>query len=204
MTNERPEYSEQTDFQRRLKPQRLPMMAAEYSGEVIPADLNYIADRLTIINHVTAYSYLIDEGRWEEWFSLFSDDVLFETTIPCFGTIRVKGKPGFRTFVDIRFRGPGSETNDNAHRHLMGNVHVAYQDETRAEVRTYILISDAPNCKPFSMLTSGTYMATLEKREGRWTITRWYIETDAVVPKSAIPDLGDEIEFIPDDRECCQ
>ncbi len=117
------------------------MMEADYSGAPPPADLQFLADRLAILNHVSAYSFLIDEGRWEEWFALFSDDILFETTVPCFGTIRAKGKEAFRKFVDVRFRGPGSETNDTAHRHTMGNIHVARQTDTTAEVRTLTMLN---------------------------------------------------------------
>jgi 3-phenylpropionate/cinnamic acid dioxygenase small subunit len=41
-----------------------------------------IADRQAAMNQVTAYSFLIDEDRWEEWFALYSDDIVFETTTP--------------------------------------------------------------------------------------------------------------------------
>jgi len=188
-----------TDFQNRLQPKRLPMVEADYSGVPLPADPQVLADRLAIINHVTAYSFLIDEGRWDQWFDLFSDDILFETTVPGFGTIKAKGKEAFRKFVDIRFRGPGSETNATAHRHTMGNVHIASQTDTTAQVRTYLLISNAHPDGKFYVFTSGTYNATLKKRNGRWTITRWYIEVDATAPKSTIPDIPG-LEFIPDDR----
>jgi 3-phenylpropionate/cinnamic acid dioxygenase small subunit len=191
-----------TDFQKRLQPQRLGMVQADNSGKPLPADPAVLADRLAIINHVTAYSFLIDEGRWDEWFSLFSDDILFETTAPCFGTVSVKGMKAFKKFVNIRFRGPGSETNAVAHRHTIGNVHVASQTDTTAEVRTYLLISNAHPDGSFYVFTSGTYNASLRKRNGRWTITRWYIETDAVVPKSEIPD-DPNIKYIPDNRPMC-
>jgi 3-phenylpropionate/cinnamic acid dioxygenase small subunit len=150
-------WEELTDFQKRLKPSRLNMMQADNSGKPLPADPKVLADRLAIINHVTAYSFLIDEGRWDEWFDLFSDDILFETTAPCFGTISVKGKEAFRKFVNVRFRGPGSEKNAIAHRHTMGNVHVAEQTENSAEVRTYLLISNAHPDGKFYVFTSGTY-----------------------------------------------
>jgi len=190
-----------TDFQNRLEPKRLPMMQADISGKPLTS-IKAIADRQAIINHVTAYSFLIDEGRWDEWYALFSDDILFETTAPCFGTIRVKGKEAFKRFVDIRFGGPGSETNRVAHRHTMGNVHVAEQTDTTAEVRTYLLISNAFPDGHFQVFTSGTYNVSLRKRNGVWTITRWYIETDAPVPPSEINIEG--VEFIPDDRPECQ
>jgi hypothetical protein len=85
----------------------------------------------------------------------------------------------------------------------MGNVHVAYQDKKRAEVRTYMLISDAFPDGTFKVFTSGTYNATLEKRDGRWIITRWYIEVDGTVPKSTIPHMKG-IEYYPDNRKECK
>jgi len=197
-----PLWEKQTALQKRLPPEKMPMVQADISGKPL-TNTTMIADRQAIINHVTAYSYLIDEDRWEEWFSLFSDDFVFETTTPCFGTIRTVGKKAFRKFIDVRFRGPGSENKDFAHRHTMGNVHVAYQDKKRAEVRTYLLISDAFPDGSFNIFTSGTYNATLEKRDGRWTITRWYIEVDGTVPKSTIPKM-EGIEYIPDNRKECK
>jgi len=196
-------WEELTDFQKRLEPPRLNMMQADNSGKPLAADLQTLADRLAIINHVTAYSFLIDEGRWDEWYALFSDDIIFETTAPCFGTISVKGKEAFKKFVNVRFRGPGSEKNRTAHRHTMGNVHVAKQTKTTAEVRTYLLISNAHPDGKFYVFTSGTYNASLEKRDGKWTITRWYIETDAAVPKSEIPDIPG-ITYIPDNKSDCK
>ncbi len=193
-------------FQQRIPgPQRLPMVQADDSGKV-QTDPGFLADRLAILNHVTAYAYLIDEGRWEEWYALFADDVLFESTVPCFGTIRAKGKEAFRAFTDARYRGPGSEANMTVRRHLMGNLHVARQTADEAFVRTYMLIMSAPPVGGFHPITSGTYNATLEKRDGRWTITRWYIEVDAPVKPSPIPEgiASDTLEFVPDDRLQCK
>jgi len=195
-------WQKQTALQKRLPPKKLPMVTADNSGKPL-SDITMIADRQAILNQVTAYSFLIDEDRWEDWFSLFSDDIVFETTTPCFGTIRTVGKKAFRKFVDVRFRGPGSENKNFAHRHTMGNMHVAYQDKKRAEVRTYMLISDAFPDGTFKVFTSGTYNATLQKRDGKWIITRWYIEVDGTVPKSTIPQM-DGIEYYPDNRKECR
>jgi hypothetical protein len=46
-------------------PSRLKVEKADNSGAVI-ANIQFIADRLAILNHLTAYAYLIDEGRWED------------------------------------------------------------------------------------------------------------------------------------------
>ena len=195
-----------TDFQKRIPgPARLPMTVADNSGTV-NADPGFMADRLAILNHVSAYSYLIDEGRWDEWYALFSEDVVFESTVPCFGTVRAKGKKAFKAFTDMRYRGPGSEKNTTMRRHTQGNYHVAMQTKDTAEVRTYMLISAAPADGGFKVLTSGTYNATLKKRNGKWTITRWYIEVDAPVKGSAIPEgaAGEGMEFIPDNRPECK
>ena len=196
-----------TDFQQRLEPKRLPMVESDYSGKV-NTDPRFIADRQAIVNHVTAYAYLLDEGRWDQWFDLFTDDVVFETTTPCFGTIIARGKAAFQGVVDLRYRGPGSEKNTTVRRHTMGNVHVARQTRDNAEVRTYMLISAAPEPGKgtFQVLTSGTYNASLKKIDGRWKITRWYIEVDAPLKASAMPKgaVSKDITFIPDNRPGCR
>jgi hypothetical protein len=79
-------------------PRRLRTEAPDVSGKV-NTDIQYIADRQTIINTVTAYSHCLDEGRWEEFFALYSEDAVFQTTIPEAGTIITNGKKVFREMV---------------------------------------------------------------------------------------------------------
>lgn len=149
---------------------------------------------------MTAYSYLIDEGRWEEWFKLFSDDAVVEVTTPTLGTVIVKGK-GFREFVNLRYVAP-SVGSSAVRRHTMGNVHVAEQTATMAKVRIYLFISSVPKADHLNIMSSGTYNATLEKRNGKWIITRWYIECDAPLAPSPIPEglRADEMQLIADPR----
>ena len=70
------------------------MDVAGGSGRV-NADIQFMADRQAIVNTVTAYSYLFDEARREEFFALFSEDMLFENTTPMIGTIISRGKESF-------------------------------------------------------------------------------------------------------------
>jgi acetoacetate decarboxylase len=179
-------------------PARLEMEKADNSG-VVNTDPRFIADRLAILNHVTAYSFLIDEGRWEDWFDLFSDDLVFESTTPEIGTAITKGKKAFMALVDERYIKPG-KTSKAVRRHTMGNIHVASQTATTAKVRTYMLISNVPAADALHTLTTGTYNANLEKRDGKWTITRWYIEADAPLAPSKLPEgfSEAEVKWIPD------
>jgi len=179
-------------------PRRLRMEAADVSGKV-NADIQYIADRQTIVNTVTAYSYCLDEGRWDDFFALYSDDVVFETTIPEMGTIVTHGKKVFREIVFARY----GKTSTAVRRHTQGNVHVAEQTATTAKVRSYMLISTIPAADKLQLLTTGTYNAELEKRQSRWLITRWYIEVDAPLAKVAMPEgfSKEEIQWIPDPRQ---
>jgi acetoacetate decarboxylase len=179
-------------------PARLEMEKADNSG-VVNTDPRFVADRLAILNHVTAYSFLIDEGRWEDWFDLFSDDLVFESTTPEIGTAITKGKKAFMALVDERYIKPG-KTSKAVRRHTMGNIHVASQTATTAKVRTYMLISNVPAADALHTLTTGTYNANLEKRDGKWTITRWYIEADAPLAPSKLPEgfSEAEVKWIPD------
>ncbi len=195
-----------TDFQKRIPgPEKLAMTEADHSG-MVHTDPQYIADRQAIINHVTAYSYLIDEGRWDEWYDLFTDDVVFETSTPCIGTLTANGKKAFKAFADLRYRGPGSEKNKTMRRHTIGNVHVAKQTKESAEVRTYLFISSAAPDGTFKILTSGTYNATLKKIDGKWKISRWYIEVDAPLAPSPLPkgEILKSFKFTPDTRAMCK
>lgn len=199
-------WEEPTDFQKRIPgPEKFNMMQADNSGTV-NTDAQFVADRQAIVNHVSAYSYLIDEGRWDEWYALFADDVVAESTVPCIGKLTINGKKAFRAATDLRYRGPGSEKNTTVRRHFMGNIHVAEQTANTAEARTYMLISAAPANGKLLPITSGTYNASLEKRDGHWTITRWAIEVDEAVHNSPMPKglSEDVLLMIPDDRPECK
>jgi len=177
---------------------RLPTEKADNSGKV-NADPQFVADRQAIANTITAYSFLIDEGRWEDWFDLFSDDIEFVNTTPDLGTVISHGKKIFRQIAQDRYIEPG-KTSIAVRRHTMGNVHVVEQTATTAKVRTYMLISNVPAADKLHLLTTGTYNANLEKRKDRWVITRWYIEADAPLSPSKLPEGFSESEFkwIPD------
>ncbi len=91
-------------------------------------------------------------------------------------------------------------------RNFVGNLHVADQTATAAEVRTYLLVPAAPANGPSRPFGSGTCNASLEKRGGRWTITCWAVEVDVPVGPSPTPaGFGKEaFPFIPDDWAECR
>jgi hypothetical protein len=101
--------------------------------------------------------------------------------------------------VEHRYIIPGKNSK-GVRRHTQGNMHVVEQTATTAKARAYMLISNVPAADHLHTLTTGTYSANLEKRGGKWTITRWYVETDAPVSPSRIPEgfSEDEIKVIPD------
>jgi SnoaL-like domain len=179
-------------------PPRLHVEVADGSGKV-NTDIQFIADRQAIVNTITAYSYFFDEGRWEELFALFSDDILFENTTPVIGTIISRGKKVFRQIFQDRYITP-SKTSVAVRRHTQGNIHVAEQTATTAKVRTYMLISNVPCADKLQVLTTGTYNAVLKKRKSRWVITRWYIEADSPLAPSSLPEgfSDEEFKWIPD------
>ncbi len=179
-------------------PPRLHMESADGSGKV-NTDIQYIADRQAIVNTITAYSYFFDEGRWEEFFALFSDDLVFETTTPEIGTVISRGKKVFQEIFGERY----GKTSTAVRRHTQGNVHVAEQTATTAKVRTYMLITTVPAADKLQVLTTGTYNAELAKRKDRWVITRWYIEVDAPLLMSSLPQglSKEQFQWIPDPRQ---
>ena len=178
-------------------PPRLDLEKADNSGAV-NTDIQFIADRLAIINHISAYAYLMDEGRWEDWFALFSEDISFEMTAPTIGTIIIKGQKPFRAFIDNQVIKPRI-TSSTVRRQTMSNIHVALQTATAAKARSYMLLSRVTARNTLVPLTTGTYSINLEKRDGKWTITRCYIETDGFLASRNLPEgfTTSEVQFIP-------
>jgi len=123
----------------------------------------------------------------------------------CFGHAKAEGEEAFRAFADLRFKEKGGGKLF-VKRNVMGNLHVADQTATAAEVRTYLPVPAAPANGPSRPFGSGTCNASLEKRGGHWTITRWAVEVDLPVRPSPIPaGFGKEaFTFISDDRAECR
>jgi len=111
------------------------------------------------------------------------------------GTLILKGKAAFKEFVRHRYIIPGA-TSKTVRRHTQGKVHVAEQTATTAQARTYMFISSVPKADHLHMLTTGTHNANLEKRDGKWTIIRWYIEVDAPLSPSPLPEGFSKDEVI--------
>jgi 3-phenylpropionate/cinnamic acid dioxygenase small subunit len=164
-------------FLRHNAPEPAPLhLAKADSSGAIHTHILLSSDRLAIMNHVLAYGHLIDEARWEDWYALFSDDVSFEIATPASGTLIIKGKQPLRAFIDDRFIKKAAAWAA-LRRHTMGNVQVVSQTEMTANVRSYLHISGATDADQWSVFTTGTYNADLERRSGKWIITRWSIET---------------------------
>jgi 3-phenylpropionate/cinnamic acid dioxygenase small subunit len=132
-------------------------------------------DRLAIISHITAYGHLIDEARWEDWYGLFSDDVSFEIAAPISGTRVIKGKKALRDYVEDRFI-KNASSYAALRRHTMGGIQVVSQAEMSAHVRSYLQVSGVAAADQWSVFTAGPYNADLERRGGKWIITRWSME----------------------------
>jgi hypothetical protein len=58
-----------------------------------------------------------------------------------------------------------------------------------------MLISSVPAADKLNILTTGTYNANLEKRNGKGTIARWDIEADAPLAPSKTPEVFSETEI---------
>jgi Acetoacetate decarboxylase (ADC)/SnoaL-like domain len=173
----------------------VPDLAKPDRDTIVKPDLQFIADRLSIINTVMSYSHLFDERKFDEWRKLWTDDIVFETVVPGSGTIRTTGEDIFWEVVANRYGAPTSSKR----RHFQSNVHVAEQTATTARVLTYMLIATTPPSGQFQPLTSGTYDGTLRKMpDGTWKISRWYIHVDAVISPIDLTGVWDKVEYAPD------
>lgn len=188
-----------TKFQKQLPaPTKLYMPMVDSSGTA-NTDIQFIADRQAITNVMAAYAYLLDERHMDEWYDLYTDDMVGEFTIAGAGTGIIKTKKSWKAFCDKRFIGPNHESIQWIRRHMMGNFNVCEQTAKTAKVRAYMWITMThPNCQPLPV-SSGTYSANLEKRNGHWKITRWYVELDSMVNMTAPPEglAPGTFQFIP-------
>ena len=151
--------------------------AAGDSSGTLAEDATTLADHLAIRNLVSAYGHLLDDGHYEAYLDMFTNDVCFQITSPGWGKVSYQGREFIEDFIDQRIR-PNTAVKA---RHIQGMIHVAEQNTDTAEVRAQALLrfTTVDGKRLDDLATTASYNFSLVKSDNRWRISRMYIEVDA-------------------------
>lgn len=137
-----------------------------------------VADRLPVLNLLSAYSLAYNTFDADGWFDLFTEDVTFVVGVPGMEPIAQHGDE-FRSFWRTRmgdFQSQGLQR-----RHLVSNVVFLDEDATSAHVSVVGLLTNTVDGKEFQPVANLNYEGWLEKRNGVWKIARWHDFPDSPV-----------------------
>jgi hypothetical protein len=121
-----------------------------------------------IIQVLTAFARLADEGTIDELGDLVADDIEWTMT----GTTwhgRVEVLAGLRLMRDLGHAGP-----DSGNRHVLTNLEVRPDGEHTTAHSYFLLVSSG---SPATILAVGAYRDELQRTNGRWLLTRREVTT---------------------------
>lgn len=133
-------------------------------------------DRAEIDGLVAAYGRYYDDGAIDDFMGLIAPDACFYPNWPGVAPDEVKGAEALRVFFGAA-RAQCNETGTQP-RHFATNVIIARATATTAEVSVSMLYAESRPGVPAELKMVGQYDYHVEKREGRWFITRWSMRYD--------------------------
>ena len=138
----------------------------------------HVADRFEILNVISLYSLLYDDGQHDDWALLFTEQASFTIyeAFPDRATTAIRGQEQLR---EVALNASANRQRIGQERHLLTNIAVTNQTADTAEIAAILLlVRTAPDGRIASE-TSGRYSGTLVKRDDGWKIDHWYVHLDA-------------------------
>jgi 3-phenylpropionate/cinnamic acid dioxygenase small subunit len=137
-----------------------------------------VADRFEILNVISLYSLLYDDGQCDDWPLLFTEEanfIIYEA-FPDGSTTTISGR---KQLHQAALNASANRQRIGQERHLLTNVAVTSQTDTTSEIAAILLlVRTAPDGKTVSE-TPGHYAGTLVKQLDGWKIDHWCVHLDA-------------------------
>lgn len=137
-----------------------------------------VTDRFEILNIVSLYSLLYDDGNAGDWTMLFTEEASFTVheALPVASTNTFTGRKQLHNVATNAIENRGRIGQE---RHLLTNVAVVEQSRDAAEIAAILLlVRTSPDGRTVSE-TPGRYTGHLVKTNDGWKIDRWYVHLDA-------------------------
>lgn len=150
--------------------------------------VDYIEDRLNILNTVQSITPFLDEERLAGWAEIFDRDIKMIALGAKAGRMEIRGLAALQTFFrhryDAQYRPMGMRR-----RHAMSTIRVYDQSADAAHVQSYVWIAVTKLQASPTIENVGVYDIELRKEAGAWRIVEWVIKYDASVGEPVeIPD----------------
>ena len=109
-------------------------------------------DESAIRRLLAGYCHLLDDGRFDEWISLFDEDVVFIVM----GN-RLQGRGEVRSFIE-----PTQQEEDRG-RHILSEPAIEVDGDTALVVTDFVFVS-----RTNIIMTTGRYLDTVRRCPDRW------------------------------------
>ena len=134
------------------------------------------ADHAEVMGVIAAYGRYYDDDRIDDFMGLIAEDAVYYPNWPGVAPDEVSGHETLRGF----FGGARAHARSNGvqPRHYATNVILARATATSAGASVSMLYAESQAGGAVAVKMVGQYDYQLEKRAGRWLITRWSMRYD--------------------------
>ncbi len=136
-------------------------------------------DYFEIQNLLFAYPYALDRGDFDAVGALFSRAKVISGGIVLADCNAAAISKAFRDWVVVYPDGTPRT------RHLLSNVVIRRESDTRVRVSSYVIVFQQAPERPLSAVIGGDYLDTMEKISGRWVFTERRMGNDLIGDLSA-------------------
>ena len=133
-------------------------------------------DHAEVMGVIAAYGRFYDDDRMDDFMALLAEDAVYYPNWPGIAPDAVSGHATLREF----FAGARAHARSSGiqPRHYATNAIIARATATSAEVSVSMLYAESKPGGEVAVKMVGQYDYQLEKRDGRWLISRWSMRYD--------------------------
>jgi 3-phenylpropionate/cinnamic acid dioxygenase small subunit len=156
-------------------------------ASILDVESTTLADRLAILQLISAYSHWVDDFDPEQWGRLFTDDASFEIRFARGEGGAIPTLVGRQAILDVilprqeSFRKRGIQR-----RHYLTNPIVAELQRDSARVMAYLMLASIEPESGLSIAGTGRYDGLVVRGPSGWRIQRWRMTADG----SGITGIG--------------
>ena len=125
-------------------------------------------DESAIRRLLADYCHLLDDGRFDEWITLFDEDVVFVVM----GN-RLRGRDDVRSFIEP------TQQEDDRGRHMLSEPVIEVDGDTALVATDYVFVS-----RTNTILSTGRYLDVMRRAPDRWCFASREIVFSGDIPLS--------------------
>ena len=146
---------------------------------LVDAEVDSLADRLSILQIINLYSHLVDDFDPNHWAELFTEEARFEIRFGRGGSEDVTALDGRRAILDVIMpRQMAFREACIQRRHYLTNPVVVELESKSARVMAYLMLASIHPERGMEIEGTGRYDGVVVRTAAGWRIQSWRLTAD--------------------------